>query len=212
MKRAFLAPFLVFIFAQTLVQAQASFFLIDNFEPGRADKWYSFGKAQMTVTLNPTVEGNDSIAESWGEYALAVKGQATNWYVGGIGTDLALDASQFSRLQVDIKGSRHGGKLKIELFDDDNGNTALEQDSQHDWQATKDDKWVAELPILGEGITRVSIPFTAFRLENPGAGNGIWDPGYLEGSGGLLKIQLILLGTTPEGEVAATIDNILLTY
>ena len=151
--------------------AQFSFYLIDNFESGKADKWYRFGGAQMTVEKNTTPEagGKDTIAESCGDYALKLKGYATNWFAGGIGTDLNIDASPFTRLQIDVYGSDQRGKLKIELFDDDNNNFSLEQDPARDWLPTKDDKWVAEVPILGKGFTRVSIPFTAFKLDNPGS-------------------------------------------
>jgi hypothetical protein len=191
-----------------------TFYLIDNFENGRADKWYRFGEARMTVERNPSGEAvsRDPIAESCGEYALKLKSRAVNWFAGGIGTDLNVDASGFNRLQLDIFGSDKHGKIKIEVFDDDNNNLALEQDAARDWLATKDDKWVAEVPVLGPGFTRVSIPFSAFKLENPGSGDGLWNPDQTNGSGGLLKVQLILLTDKPVGEVETNIDNLLLTY
>ena len=68
------------------------------------------------------------------------------------------------------------------------------------------------MPILNKGFTRVSIPFSAFKLDNPGSGDGIWNPDHKNGSGGLLKIQFVLLTDQATGEVAAGIDNILLTY
>jgi len=193
-------------------EAQFSFEPIDNFESGRIEKWYKFGNIQMTITNNPSVEVKDAIAESCGDYSLSLKGGTDNWFVGGIGTNLNLDASSFSRLQMDVYGSDEGGKIKIELFDDDNNNNILEQDPSQDWMPTKDDKWVAEVPILGKGFTRISIPFSAFKLENPGSGNAIWDPFQKDGSGGLLKLQMILLSEKQRGRVEAEIDNILLTY
>jgi hypothetical protein len=111
-----------------------------------------------------------------------------------------------------VYGSGTGGRIRVELFDDDNGNYSLEQDPSRNWLATKDDKWVAEVPILQPGFTRISIPFTAFKLDNPGSGDGIWNPDHQAGSGGLLKVQLVLLTDQATGEVEAGIDNILLTY
>jgi len=213
MKRTFFGLVVLLVLAAG-VRGEFSFFLIDNFENGRADKWYRFGEAKMTVEKNPTTEAasKDPIAESCGEYALKLKSRAMNWFAGGIGTDLNVDASGFNRLQLDIYGSDQRGKIKIELFDDDNNNLALEQDAARDWLATKDDKWVAEVPILGPGFTRISIPFSAFKLENSGSGDGVWNPGQQNGSGGLLKVQLILLTDKPAGEVETSIDNLILTY
>jgi hypothetical protein len=192
--------------------AQFSFYLIDNFEGGQAGKWYKFGNVEMLVAKNPSVEVKDVVAESCGDYSLSIKGGTVNWYVGGIGTDLNIDAAAFSRMQLDVYGSDSGGKVKIELFDDDNGNGVLEQDPSRDWLATKDDKWVAEVPVLGKGFTRISIPFSAFSLENPGSGDGIWNPDQKNGSSGLLKIQLILLAGRQQGNVDLKLDNLLFTY
>ena len=207
----------LFVFCFLLVGkcgAEFSFYLIDNNENGKADKWYRFGELRMMIDNNTSPEAGvrDVIAESCGEYSLKLKGRANNWFAGGIGTDLNVDASPFTRMQMDVYGSGSRGKIKIEVFDDDNRNFSLEQDPARDWLATKDDKWVAEVPILGKGFTRISIPFSAFILENPGCGDGIWNPDQKDGSGGLLKIQLILLTGKEQGEVEANIDNLLLTY
>ena len=216
---------LVFLFCfglMTVARAEFSFYLIDNFESGKADKWYKFGEVKLSVEPNPSFEAaggaspegavRDVIAESCGDYSLQLKGRATNWFAGGIGTDLFADATPFTRLQMDVYGNGKGGRIKIELFDDDNGNMVLEQDPARDWLATNDDKWVAEVPILGPGWTRISIPFTAFRLDNPGHGDGIWNPDHKNGSGGLLKIQLTLITDKPQGEVEVGLDNLLLTF
>ncbi|MDD5594539.1 MAG: hypothetical protein PHG97_07360 [Candidatus Margulisbacteria bacterium] len=198
----------------SMVKAEYSFFLIDNFESGKAEKWYRFGNVAMVVERNPSLEAGvkDTIADSCGDYSLKLTGQADHWYAGGIGADLYADASPFSRFQMDVYGNGARGKIKVEVFDDDNKNFSLEQDPTKDWVATKDDKWVAEVPVLGKGFTRVSIPFTAFKLENPGSGDGIWNPDHKDGSGGVLKVQFVLLTDQATGEVGANIDNILLTY
>jgi len=98
------------------------------------------------------------------------------------------------------------------LFDDDNGNAILEQDPSKDWIPTKDDKWVAEIPILNKGWSRYSIPFSAFKLENRGCGDGIWNPDQKDGSGGLLKIQISLIAGEEKGKVDVALDNLILTY
>ncbi|OGC11402.1 hypothetical protein A3K48_02670 [candidate division WOR-1 bacterium RIFOXYA12_FULL_52_29] len=208
-------PFVCVFFLMVLgvaASAELSFFMIDNFESGRFDKWYKFGEMTAGIVENGTPEGRDTINESCGDYSLGLKGSSLNYYVGGIGSDLNVDATLFSRIQMDIYGAGGEGKIKVELFDDDNNNYALEQDSDKDWIPTNDDKWVAEVPVLGRGFTRVSIPFTAFRLENPGAGDGEWNPNQRESSGGLLKIQMIVLTNQPKGEIETRVDNILLTY
>jgi hypothetical protein len=210
MKKIWLVP--VCLLLAAAAGAEFSFYLVDNFESGRADRWYKFGNVRMSVTQNPSAEGQDIIADSGGEFALKLKGGATDWYVGGVGTNLEMDASPFTRLQLDVCGSGTGGKLRLELFDDDNNNKVLEQDPAQDWKPLKDDKWTVEVPIFGPGVTRYSIPFSAFKLDNPGSGDGIWNPDTKNGSGGLLKMQIILLADKQKGEVEAGIDNIILTY
>ena len=195
--------------------AQFSFHLIDNFEDGNytsSPKWWEFGGLKLEASATPTVEGRDLISESCGDYALFLSGATSNWYVGGIGTDLGgMDATQYSRCQLDVYGSNeYRGKLVVELYEDDNGNYMIEQNSNYD--PTADDKWVAEVNVQGKGWTRVSIPFTAFRDANTGVGDGIWNPDQQNGSGGLLKLQIVAIADKPEGKVNFGIDNILLTY
>lgn len=200
--------------AAASARGQFTFNLVDNFESGKVGKWYAFGQISMLAEKITTREGEvrDTIAESCGDYLLKLKGKSSDWYAGGAGTDLFYDATAFSRLQMDIYGGDSRGKIKVEIFDDDNRNFTLEQDPSHDWVATKDDKWVAEVPVMGRGFTRISVPFSAFYLENPGYGDGVWNPGHNDGSGGLLKMQLILLTDKKQGQVEVGIDNILLTY
>lgn len=168
--------------------------MIDNFETGQADKWYHFGNSEMMIDKNPSLEAGarDTIADSCGDYSLKLRGRANYWYAGGIGTVLNADVSPFSRFQMDVCGSGTGGRIKIELF--------------------RDDKWVAEVPILGSGFTRVSIPLTAFKLEKPGSVEAVWDANQKAATGSLSKVQFVLLTEKETGEVAANIDNILLTY
>ncbi|MFH1361287.1 MAG: hypothetical protein ABIH69_01355, partial [bacterium] len=136
-----------------------------------------------------------------------------NWYVGGIGTYLGLDATLYSRFQIDVYGNdKLRGKLLIHLFDDDNNNYMVEQDADNNYEPTLDDQWVAEVNIQGEGFTRYSIPFSAFHDANPGIGDDIWNPVQKDGSGGLLQTQLIVISAEQAGKVELRVDNLLLTY
>jgi hypothetical protein len=214
MRRFLFACLLVSLLA-SLSSAQFSFYLIDNFESGNfnTSKWWNFGTLKTEVAKNASPESRDLIAESCGDYSLNLVGSTDNWYVGGIGTDLGLDATNFSRFQVDIYGSKeYKGKLVVELFDDDNHNYTIEQDSKNNYEPIYDDKWIIEIPILGEGFTRVSIPFTAFKDVNPGVGDDIWNPSQENGSGGLLKLQLVAISEKQSGKEDFRIDNLLLTY
>jgi hypothetical protein len=195
----------------TAVCAQFSFHQIDNFEAGNQDltaRWWRFGNLKAEVVRLPTAEATDLVALTGGDWGLRLSGGATNWFVGGVGSDLRIDSTSFSRLQLDLRGDgRRGGKLVIELFDDDQGDGSIEQDPKNNFNPPHDDKWVAEVAVLGRGATRVSIPFTAFKLVNPGAGNGRWG-----GPGGLAKLQLVAIADKKDGSVDFIVDNLLLTY
>lgn len=196
--------------------SQFSFHLIDNFEDGdfsRSPKWWHFGKLKGEVIENHISQDKDLITESCGEYCLNLSGETDDWYVGGIGTDLGVDASPFTRFQIDVYGGGDGsGKLKIELFDDDNQNYSIEQDPSKNYEATHDDKWVAEVNIQGRGYTRTSIPFSAFKDANPGVGDDVWNPDQKDGSGGLLKMQLVAITAGQQGVLDFNIDNLLITF
>ena len=214
MKKHFLIIGLILVLASAAF-SQFSFYLIDNFESGNFDrlKWWRFGDLKVKVTENASPEGRDLIAESCGQYALNFSGDSKNWYVGGVGTEMGMDATRFSRFQIDVFGSdEYRGKLIIELLEDDNGNYSIEQDPKKNYDPLYDDKWVAELNIQGKGFTRVSIPFSAFRDANPGVGDDKWNPEQKNGSGGLLKLQLVAITDKKEGKIDFSLDNLLLTF
>lgn len=184
-----------------------SFYLVDNFDDGTYTRWFTFDNVKLSAFKNPKLEKKDLILESCGEYALKITGTAKDWYVGGAGTNLSVDAANYSRLQLDLYGSEKGGKVKIELYEDDNKSGEIEQDASQGWRPTKDDIWFLEIPILGEGYTRYSIPFTAFHDSNPGVGNDQWG-----GTGAVLRLQLIFVAASQEGSVDCAVDNLLFTY
>lgn len=200
----------IFIFSAAVARAELTFFLVDNFESNSYSKWFPFGGVQLDIMSNPKLAKRDLVAESCGDYSLKIAGEASDWYVGGIGAELGIDATPYSRIQMDFYGSPTGGKTKIELYDDDNGNKQIEQDKN--WIPKYDDKWSVEIPVLGLGFTRVSIPFSAFTLENPGKGDGIFNPDNKNGSGGLIRMQVIFVAPQKIGTIDLALDNILFTF
>ena len=214
--KKFAVTLMVVALLATASLAQFSFYLIDNFESGKFNegpKWWRFGDLKIAVVTNPSQEARDLIAESCGEYSLNISGDTDNYYIGGIGTNLNVDAADFTRFQIDISGDNDlNGKLKVEFFDDDNNNYAVEQDPKNNYMPVHDDKWVAEIRIQGRGFTRVSIPFTAFRDVNPGIGDDIWNPAQQHGSGGLAQMQVVAIAEDKTGKLDFEIDNLLLTY
>jgi len=184
-----------------------TFYLVDNFDDGAFSKWFSFDNVKLSIFKNPKLKTRDLVLESCGEYALKIKGVARDWYVGGVGTNLSVDTLNYSRFQLDLFGSRAGGKIKIELYEDDDKSGEIEQDAAMGWRPTRDDIWGVEIPLLGEGYTRYSIPFTAFTDSNPGVGNDIWG-----GTGSILRVQLIFIAASSEGSVDCAVDNIIFTY
>lgn len=192
-------------------------FLIDNFESGSLKsprEWWTFDIKKAEVVSNSGFKGGEEkAAAEVGSYSLQLEGPAKNWYVGGCGTYLAKegqDLSKYDSVQLDIYGNGPGsGTIKIILIDDDNGNWQVEMDKN--FKPTKDDEWVYEEKIDWNGWKRVSIPIADFVVDNPGAGDGIWNPQQTNGSGGLLEIQFICLGSTDKSMVNFNIDNIYLT-
>ncbi len=216
MKKRLLVLLLFGIALACQVYAQFSFELIDNFEDGNfseGTRWWKFGSIKTSIVKNSSPEAKDLIAASCGDYSLNLAGESAEWYVGGIGTDLNIDAARFSRFQIDLNGSqKYRGKIIIELFDDDNNNNMLEQDPIKNYSPVNDDKWVAEVNILGKGFTRISIPFSAFRDDNPEIGDDKWNPDQKDESGGLLKMQLIVITEKQQGKMDFDIDNLLISY
>lgn len=191
-------------------QVKAAYpFLVDNFEDGNFNKdpeWFTFDNIIPTAVRNSSLQGGDSqSASNAGLYSLNLKGSASNWYVGGIGTVLNIDASGYGSFDVDIYGKgENSGLLKIELYDDDNGNSDVEVDKN--WKPVYDDLWTYELPINWTGWKHVSIPISQFKVT--GGGSKVWDPSLRNGSSGLNKLQLICVATTQTGSVDFNIGGI----
>jgi hypothetical protein len=131
--------------------------------------------------------------------------------VGGIGTYIAKDKQDLSRaetLDLDIYGYGPGsGTLKIELYDDDNGNWQIEQDPKT-FNPIYDDRFTFELKIDWKGWKHVSLPLAEFVDTNDQAGDNVWNPQQKGGSGGLLQMQLISIAASKTGKISYVLDNV----
>ena len=188
-------------------------YLIDNFDDGdftRAPEWYKFDA--ITPVVEKAVkyqDGDMAVVAKLGGNVLHVAGHAANWYAGGMGVYLGMDATKYKSLEMDVYGNGEGsGQMKIELYDNDSGSYDIEVDKN--WVPTKDDLWVYELNVNWKGWKHVSIPFASFSLSNPGRGNGVWGPAQVNGSGGLIKMQLIYLGNKQVSDINLCLANIML--
>jgi len=184
-------------------------YLIDNFEDGTYTKdpeWFTFDNLVLNISRNSRLqEGDSSVLANLGEYSLYLSGSATDWYVGGMGCVLGIDASGYATFDADVYGTGDGsGVLKIELYDDDNGNSDIEVDKN--WKPLYDDKWEYRVNVDWSGWKHLSIPFSEF--TNAGRGNGSFDPNLQGGSGGLVKIQLICVANSQTGSINYNIDNL----
>jgi hypothetical protein len=184
-------------------------YLIDNFEDGTYTKdpeWFSFdGIVPSIVKTSNLREGDSKVAANAGQYALNLSGNAKDWYVGGMGTVLGIDASGYSTFEIDVYGyGEQSGKLKVELYDDDNGNADIEVDKSY--KPLYDDLFSKEIEVNWTGWKHLSIPISEFAIE--GKGDKKWNPSLSGGSGGLVKIQLISVANSQTGSINYTVDNL----
>lgn len=163
------------------------------FGSAQAQRWWIFdGLQSRWLHQEPELDylGSDS---------LELKGRIRQWYGGGTGTYLGLDAQHYTHLSLNILGyGGDSGVLKIELLDDDNRNY------QADYRSVvaslnQDDLWVCSIPVTWSGWRHVNLPFQAFDDANPGVGDDVWNPSQWLGSGGLLQLQWIAVGKRAMG-------------
>ena len=201
-------------------KAQPVGYLIDNFESGNFGvnpAWWVFDKiSPEAVSTTGLLDGDPLVAREAGKYSLLIKGATrTEWYAGGMGVYFARpgqDLSQYRNLQMDIYGFGPGqGTLKIELYDDDNNNWDLEQNTMEAYAPLYDDRFAAELTVDWMGWKRVVIPFANLKDENAGVGDDFWNPVQGGKSGGLLQMQFICISSRKIGTLQYAVDNIRLT-
>lgn len=197
----------------------AGSFLIDDLESGSIQsprQWWTFDLQKVGAELNDSLTAGDpAVVIKKGRYSLELKGVCKNWYAGGTGVYFAKerqDLSQNNFLQLDVYGQGAGsGTIKIELLDDDNNNWQIEQDPAKNYAPTVDDKFVYSLVVDWPGWRHVSVPLNDFVDDNPHVGDDVWNPQQTGGSGGLLQMQLICLGSKDDSKIDLFIDNIELT-
>jgi hypothetical protein len=191
-------------------------FMVDDFESGSLKSprdWWTFDIKKAEIADNKALTGGAKL--DVGKYSLALNGPAKNWYAGGCGTYIAKEAqdlSKYNTFSIDIFGHGPGsGTVKVELYDDDNNNWQVEQDSAKAYAPIYDDKWTYEIKVDWDGWQRVAVPLADFVDDNPGVGDDVWNPAQANASGGLLQVQFVCLATTDKGGVNVNLDNIMLT-
>lgn len=182
-------------------------YLIDDFEDGNITekpKWWGFGQLLLMFDDNDQKQ-----FDYLGKKSLSFLGKTDHWLVGGIGTYLGIDGSEFNALKLVVKGSgENSGTLTIELYDDDNQNWTVDIDPSNQSFPTFDDKFVYNLPITWKGWKIVIVPLARFRDDNPTAGDNIWNPDQKNKSGGLLQIQLLGFASSQKGSIDFQLDSI----
>ncbi|MBI5078578.1 hypothetical protein HZB08_00960 [Candidatus Saganbacteria bacterium] len=194
-------------------------FLIDDFESGSLKsprEWWVFDIKKGEVVSNKDLkDGEPEAVKAVGNYSFHFEGDTTSWYCGGAGTYLARpaqDLSVYKNVQMDIYGNGSGsGMLKIELYDDDDGNWQMGQDPDKGYAPLYDDRFVYEEKVDWKGWKKVIIPIADFVDDNPKVGDDIWNPQQAGGSGGLLQVQFICIANTSRGIVNFMVDNLSLT-
>ncbi len=193
----------VFAFGEPAVMSyspDATGLTLEDFSSGALGaQWWRFGALQERFLVPDAPEVGPKV--------LLLDGQATDWYVGGRGMYVGKDASAYQGIAFWVLGSgADSGIVKVQLFEDDNGNAQVEQD--HQYRPTKDDLLEYELKVDWTGWKHVTVPFSDFKDVNPGVGNDVWDPFLLKGSIGLVQVQFIYIAASPKGTVHAGLGTI----
>ncbi len=184
-------------------------YLIDNFEDGNFNKdpeWYTFGKVVPSAAKNADLKGGEAdVLANVGTYSLNLKGTASNWYVGGMGMILGIDATGYDSVDLDVYGNgENSGTLKIELYEDRKGSSDVDVDKN--WVPVYDNLWSYELPVKWNGWKHVSVPISQFKVT--GGGDKIWNPTTKGGKYGLIKVQLICVAASQTGAIDFNVDNL----
>ena len=179
-------------------------FVFENFENNEFltdSKWWVFGNVNVSLVSNPAI----------GRLALQIKGAASNFFVGGIGgyiADFKKKSNSNNSLELDVYSeSDKNGLLKIELYDDDNGNWQIEQEPSNN-SPLFDDRFTYELKLDFKGWKNISIPFSLFVDDNREVGDDIWNPSFHGNSGGLLQIQFISIASSKNGKTNFVLDDL----
>lgn len=168
----------------------------ENQKSKNNSKWWTFGDISLKIT------GEE-------KQSLELSGSTKNWYVGGVGTSIGNDAGKYSAFDIEVYGTgKDSGTLKIELYDDDNGNNVIESNPKNGYAPIFDDRFVYLLKVDWDGLKHVSIPLPDFVDDNPEAGDNIWNPHQVNGSFGLIQMQIIIMARTKVGKIDLAISNL----
>lgn len=189
------------VYTSAVLAGPVAVWVVDDFESERCPRWWTFGF--LPFTRAPADEGAQDT------FILEIRGSAPGSYAHGRGLFLARDLGDRRQLAMLVRGEGPGsGRIKIELSEDDNGNWEIEKQPPR-YVPLYDDRFVHELSVDWRGWREVVIPLSVFRLDNPGAGNGVLDPARDLTSGGLLELQLLFAPTGAYGdEVRLGLDHL----
>ncbi|MDD4526544.1 MAG: hypothetical protein PHF25_00735 [Candidatus Margulisbacteria bacterium] len=205
----------VIILMSTIIYAEEvkmpKVFELDGFEDGIISEepaWWTFGDINA-IPVSTQIYKGDPMQAYLGKYSLSLKGSTKDWYVGGLGTYVGIDASRYTHLKMFIYGNGpKSGKLTIQLYDDDNKNFILEQDVEKDYEPIFDDKIEFSQTVSWKGWKVILVPLANFKDVNPTVGDNKLNLDQKDGSGGLLHFQIIVLADDKEGTVDMAIDDI----
>ncbi|MFC1754938.1 hypothetical protein ACFL96_16360 [Thermoproteota archaeon] len=182
-------------------------YLVDNFEDEditNNPKWWAFGDLYLSFNDNAMYN-----IPYLGKKSIMLEGQTSNRYIGGLGTFLAIDGTRYDTLKLYVYGSgKDSGALRIELYDDDNHNHVIERNPRAQSSALYDDVFTYTFSVDWQGWRVIIIPLWYFSDTNVTAGDNIWNPNQLNGSGGLIQMQIIVLASDLRGEASIQLDAV----
>lgn len=202
---------LIIILLANISHAKRQPLLIDNFEDGNYTErptWYEFDQLELTIKDNNLAEASYLESKS-----LRLRGKTSDWYMGGAGLYLGVNAQPYNTIKCVIKGNGpDSGNITFELFDDDNENFELETDAAYPSYLVFDDKWTYTQKVSWNGWRVVIIPFSKFRDANPTIGDNVLNLNQNNGSGGLIQLQLLAFAAEKKGRIDIQIDSIKMYY
>jgi len=124
-----------------------------------------------------------------------------------MGTYIGKDLPGYDTLSMEVYGNGvDSGRIKIEIYQDDNNTWKVEQDSL--CTPLYDARFDYELAVSWTGWKTVEIPLAQFKHSNVGIGSDQMKLGHSNNTGGLLHFQLLFIATKADGNIDIGIDNI----
>lgn len=188
---------------------------IDNFRDGNFSvqpEWWNFGSVSMAV-----VDNADDIqkmkktknAINLGKKSLQVQGITQRYYAGGVGVYLGLDGFDYTNVVMTVYSPKAmSGIIRIELFDDDNGNNRVDFGTNRNLPDS-DDILVYHQIVDWEGWKVIRVPLAHFEDDNPRVGDNVFNPYRINRSAGLIQMQLVFLSLKePDSQLLYKFDYI----